>query len=179
MFDGKTANGLVRHGKNYDILSVIDATKASQDSGLVLDGVLNGIPLVAGLAGALAREVDPPSFFIVGVAPTSGLLSPSACPRLEFDLAKVEANAGTLVDRCAKRGISVTGITKVLRGLPALASTLTLAGVAALGDSRIDNLERIGEARRREGTEDNAETVLVRSPMSCRRWSGPRSAWGI
>ena len=75
--DGKTANGLVRHSEKYEILSVIDATKAGRDSGLVLDGVPNGIPLVAGLADALAREQDPPSHFIVGVAPTSGLLSPT------------------------------------------------------------------------------------------------------
>ena len=35
--DGKTANGLVRHSEKYKILSVIDSTKAGQDSGSVLD----------------------------------------------------------------------------------------------------------------------------------------------
>ena len=89
----------------------------------------------------------------------------SSCPRLEFDLAKVETNARILVERCADRGLSVTGVTKVLRGLPALASTFTRAGVVAVGDSRVDNLERIEDARSRAGSERRPETVLIRSPM--------------
>lgn len=76
--DGKTANGLVRHSERYEIVSVIDSTKVGRDAGEVLDGIPNGIMCVgdlddalgaAGVAGA-ALEL-----FIVGVAPTSGLLS--------------------------------------------------------------------------------------------------------
>ena len=73
--DGKTANGLVRQSERYSIGSVIDSTKAGRDSGAVLDGVANGIPVVADLAAAL--RLGRPDCFIVGVAPTSGLLSPS------------------------------------------------------------------------------------------------------
>ncbi|HEY1737491.1 MAG TPA: DUF1611 domain-containing protein, partial [Acidimicrobiia bacterium] len=73
--DGKTANGLVRQSERYAIASVIDSTKAGRDSGEVLDGVANGIPVVADLAAAL--RVGRPECFVVGVAPTSGLLSPS------------------------------------------------------------------------------------------------------
>ena len=72
--DGKTANGLVRQSERYEITSVIDSTKAGRDAGEVLDGVRNGIPIVADLAAALA--LDAPTCFVVGVAPTSGLLSP-------------------------------------------------------------------------------------------------------
>src|SRR6478735_6206838 len=71
--DGKTANGLVRQSEQYAITSVIDSTKAGRDAGEVLDGVPNGIPIVADLAAAQAKH---PACFIVGVAPTSGLLSP-------------------------------------------------------------------------------------------------------
>jgi uncharacterized NAD-dependent epimerase/dehydratase family protein len=54
---------------------VIDSTKAGCDAGEVLDGVRNGIPIVADLAAAL--QVEHPECFVVGVAPTSGLLSPT------------------------------------------------------------------------------------------------------
>jgi uncharacterized NAD-dependent epimerase/dehydratase family protein len=72
--DGKTANGLVRRSDRYEITSVIDSTKAGRDAGAVLDGVANGIPVVADLDAALRG--DRPECFVLGVAPTSGLLSP-------------------------------------------------------------------------------------------------------
>jgi len=72
--DGKTANGLVRQSERYEITSVIDSTKAGADAGEVLDGVRKGIPIVADLATAV--QAAHPECFIVGVAPTSGLLSP-------------------------------------------------------------------------------------------------------
>ena len=43
--DGKTANGLVRHSERYEILSVIDSDKAGLDTGMVLDGKPNAIPV--------------------------------------------------------------------------------------------------------------------------------------
>ena len=52
--DGKTANGLVRHSEKYEILSVIDSTKAGLDAGAYLDDVPNGIPICADLADAIA-----------------------------------------------------------------------------------------------------------------------------
>ena len=48
--DGKTANGLVRHSEKYQILSVIDSTKAGLDAGEVLGDAPNGIPICADLA---------------------------------------------------------------------------------------------------------------------------------
>ena len=38
--DGKTANGLVRHSEKYEILSVIDSSRAGADTGLFRDGKL-------------------------------------------------------------------------------------------------------------------------------------------
>jgi uncharacterized NAD-dependent epimerase/dehydratase family protein len=75
--DGKTANGLVRHSEKYEILSVIDSTKSGLDSGDVLDGTANGIPLCRNLAGAIALAGTVPDFFIFGMAPSSGMLSPA------------------------------------------------------------------------------------------------------
>lgn len=73
--DGKTANGLVRHSEKYEILSVIDSTQAGADAGMFLDGAPNGIPVLAGLAEAVAHAGRVPDYLICGVAPASGLLS--------------------------------------------------------------------------------------------------------
>lgn len=73
--DGKTANGLVRHSEKYKILAVIDSEKAGLDSGEVLDGKPNAIPIVRDLASAMASVGSIPDYFIFGMAPASGLLS--------------------------------------------------------------------------------------------------------
>ncbi len=82
-----------------------------------------------------------------------------SAPRLEIDLGKLHDNARTLVERLAARGIRVTGITKATLGSPAIARALLSAGVVALGDSRIENIETL----RRAGVP--GPMVLVRSPM--------------
>jgi uncharacterized NAD-dependent epimerase/dehydratase family protein len=73
--DGKTANGLVRHSEKYKILSVIDSEKCGLDSGMVLDGKINHIPVCRDLADALAQADTLPDCFIFGMAPASGMLS--------------------------------------------------------------------------------------------------------
>lgn len=80
-------------------------------------------------------------------------------PRLEVDLTKVEANAGSLVQRLASRGIRVTGVTKAALGTPEVAAAFELAGVASLGDSRVQNLVRL----RLGGS--TLPMMLIRSPM--------------
>lgn len=82
-----------------------------------------------------------------------------SAPRLEIDLDKIEHNAGTLVDRLALRGISVTGITKSILGSPDIVAALQRAGVTRLGDSRIDNIEHMHHAH------IDASMSLIRSPM--------------
>jgi len=73
--DGKTANGLVRYSEKYKILSVIDSEKAGLDSGTVLDGEPNAIPINRDLADALRQVEQIPDYFIFGMAPLSGMLS--------------------------------------------------------------------------------------------------------
>ncbi|MFU8832765.1 MAG: alanine/ornithine racemase family PLP-dependent enzyme [Wenzhouxiangella sp.] len=80
-------------------------------------------------------------------------------PRLDVDLGKIENNARTLIGRLAKRGISVTAVTKAALGSAAIGQALLRAGVSALGDSRIENIE----AMRRE--QIAAPMTLIRSPM--------------
>ena len=69
---GKTANGLVRRSRKYEIVGVIDRTKAGRDAGEVLDGVANGIPLVATLREGVERLR--PGALIIGVATFGGYI---------------------------------------------------------------------------------------------------------
>jgi len=80
-------------------------------------------------------------------------------PRLEIRLDRIAHNARTLVERLGARGIAVTGVTKATLGSSDVAAVLLDAGVVALGDSRIENLE----ALRRAGI--TAPLTLIRSPM--------------
>jgi uncharacterized NAD-dependent epimerase/dehydratase family protein len=75
--DGKTANGLVRHSEKYEILSVIDSKLAGLDAGDVLDGVSKDIPICASLDDAIGLAGRVPDYFIFGMAPSSGMLSPA------------------------------------------------------------------------------------------------------
>lgn len=80
-------------------------------------------------------------------------------PRLEIDLTKIQNNARTLVKRLAIHGISITGITKAILGSPKVANALLEAGINTLGDSRIENIEKM----RKAGI--TAPITLIRSPM--------------
>lgn len=82
-----------------------------------------------------------------------------SAPRIEVDLDKIEANAGSLVDRLGRRGIRVVAVTKALLGAPELGAALERGGVSGLGDSRVQNLARL-----RAGGSVLPRT-LIRSPM--------------
>ena len=72
--DGKTANGLIRSSRNYKIVGVIDSTKAGKDTGEVLEGVKNGIPLYSSMENALENLNEVPDQFIYGIAPSEAFL---------------------------------------------------------------------------------------------------------
>lgn len=78
--------------------------------------------------------------------------------RVEIDLDKVAHNARELVQQSARLNVSITAVTKVMLGSPELARTLCDAGVSALGDSRIENIERMRDAGIAE------PMLLIRSP---------------
>ncbi len=67
---GKIANGLIRHSERYEIISVIDDERAGEDSGKVLNGEPNGIPIFRDLGTALAQAGRRPACLIFGTAPT-------------------------------------------------------------------------------------------------------------
>ncbi|PJJ63747.1 DUF1611 domain-containing protein [Compostimonas suwonensis] len=113
--DGKTANGLVRHSEKYEILSVIDSLRAGADAGAFLDGTPNGIPVVAGLAEAVADAGRVPDYLICGVAPADGLLS--------------SAQRVVLLDGIARGMHIINGLHEFLNDDVEFAAASLLAGV--------------------------------------------------
>src|SRR5438132_12279749 len=69
---GRPGNRLGRYSKRYEIVGVIDHTKAGRDAGEVLDGTPNGIPIVANVDEAI-RTLKPETL-IVGVATFGGYI---------------------------------------------------------------------------------------------------------
>lgn len=80
-------------------------------------------------------------------------------PRIEVDLSKIRQNARYLVSRLSALGISVLGVTKGVCGHPGIARAMLDGGVAALGDARVSNVEKMRAAG------ITAPIVLIRTPM--------------
>src|SRR5262245_21051409 len=77
---GKTAHGLVRRTRRYEVLSVIDRSCAGEDAGQILDGIAKGIPIHPDLPSALAdanRSNTCATHFVVGLATDGGRLDAS------------------------------------------------------------------------------------------------------
>ena len=80
-------------------------------------------------------------------------------PRLEIDLGKIQHNTHTLVARLARRGISVTAVTKATLGSHEISRAMMRGGATGLGDSRIENIEAIRHS------DVSARLSLIRAPM--------------
>jgi uncharacterized NAD-dependent epimerase/dehydratase family protein len=79
--NGKTAHGLARFTKRYNVLSVVDSRYAGMDAASVLAGRARRIPILSSIDEAvdLSRETGAPaSHLVVGLAPDGGRLSRSA-----------------------------------------------------------------------------------------------------
>ena len=72
--DGKVANGLARHSKKYEVLGVIDSTKAGLDAGEYLDDIKNGIPVFSTTENAIEKLGFVPEYFIYGIAAQAAYL---------------------------------------------------------------------------------------------------------
>jgi ornithine racemase len=82
-----------------------------------------------------------------------------SAPRLELRLDRLAHNATTLVALLGDRGVGVTAVTKAVLGSPEAAWVLLAAGATGLGESRIENVERLRAAG------ITAPITLLRSPM--------------
>jgi uncharacterized NAD-dependent epimerase/dehydratase family protein len=70
--DGKTAHGLVRYSRRFDVRAVVDSTVSEGDAGVLLDGVRRDIPLFNNLNEAVTATR--PEVFVVGAVSDSGTL---------------------------------------------------------------------------------------------------------
>ena len=123
--NGKTAHGLVRFTKRYRVLGVVDSRHAGRDAGQVLDGVPKGIPVFEDVEEAVraARQQQMPAvYFVVGIAPDGGRLSPAAREdvkraiglglNVDSGLHDFLTEDGEMVDLASRRGVSIRDVRK-------------------------------------------------------------------
>lgn len=67
-------------------------------------------------------------------------------PYVTIDLDKIEHNARTIVSLCQDHGIAVVGVTKCTSGHPEIAKAMRRGGVAAIGESQLENIRRLKSA---------------------------------
>lgn len=82
--DGKTAHGLVRYSRKYEITCVVDTTLAEGDAGQKLDGIKRNIPLYNDLNRALKKTQS--DTFIVGAVSEGGILPKGYDKAVEYAL---------------------------------------------------------------------------------------------
>lgn len=80
-------------------------------------------------------------------------------PRFEINLANLQHNAATIVDKCSRHGIQVAGVIKGCTGLPEAAKAIDRGGVAMIASSRLEQIEDAINA----GSEK--PILLIRTPM--------------
>ncbi len=78
-------------------------------------------------------------------------------PSLTVNLPHLRTNVRVVRGLCESRGIQITSVTKVFEGDPRIARVLVEEGMTRLGDSRVDNLERMKDIA--------VEKWLIRPPM--------------
>lgn len=66
----------MRYSERYEIVGVIDSTKAGKDTGEYLDGTKNNIPIFKDIDEASIRLGTVPDYFIYGIAPLTPFLNP-------------------------------------------------------------------------------------------------------
>jgi uncharacterized NAD-dependent epimerase/dehydratase family protein len=70
----KTAHGLVRGSRRFEVVGVVDPSCAGADAGELLDGRRRSIPISASLREAVDRAATPPRACVIGVATEGGVL---------------------------------------------------------------------------------------------------------
>ena len=84
----KTAHGLIRESKRFDIVAVIDHEAANRDAGEVLDGRHRNIPILSSMARLIEVKGEKPEYAIIGMATKGGVLPGSLYPVIEEILAQ-------------------------------------------------------------------------------------------
>ncbi len=85
--------------------------------------------------------------------------------RLRIDLEKIVFNTSKTMALGRACGFEIMGVTKGVAGLPEVVKAMVAGGVKALGDSRLENIERFRKAGINTGREGLAAEQL---PAACR-----------
>jgi predicted amino acid racemase len=93
-------------------------------------------------------------------SPRDNFISLMNYPCLKIYPDKIYHNSRIVKSRCTEIGISVVGVTKCMLGDTRIADVMKSSGINILGDSRLENLERL---RNFYGKEQ--ELMMLRSPM--------------
>lgn len=67
-------------------------------------------------------------------------------PYVMIDLDKIEHNARAIVELCRVHSLAVVGVTKCVCGHPEIAQAMRRGGVAAIGESQLENIHRLKSA---------------------------------
>ncbi|MDO9537851.1 MAG: DUF1611 domain-containing protein [Thermoplasmata archaeon] len=76
--NGKTAHGLIRRTRRYDVVALVDSRHAGMDAGMVLDGKKYNIPTYASLDeayNACQKAGKSIKYFVNGITPDGGKVS--------------------------------------------------------------------------------------------------------
>ncbi|MGB5035229.1 MAG: DUF1611 domain-containing protein [Blastocatellia bacterium] len=74
--EGKTANGLVRFGRRYEILGVIDSEHSGRLAGDIISGVAKAIPVFSSLHQGIEALRRRPDYLVIGFNPPDGRMPP-------------------------------------------------------------------------------------------------------
>ena len=72
--DASLINSLIKYSQNFDLIGVIDSSKSGQDTGQILEGKANGIPIFENIEKAIKKLTTKPECFIYGFPMTQNTL---------------------------------------------------------------------------------------------------------
>ncbi len=123
--NGKTAHGLVRFTRRYQVVAVIDSTLAGRDAPEFLDGRPRDIPIVANLDAGIAHAQKvgkPATHLVIGLAPDGGRLPPAgrdvvgaalrAGLNVDSGLHDFLGDDAELTDLAAAKGVTIRDVRK-------------------------------------------------------------------
>lgn len=142
--EGKTANGLVRFGRRYEILGVVDSTHAGHDASEILHDVTRRIPIFSSLHQAVEGLGHRPEFLVIALNPENGRLPPQ--------YRKVIRDA-------IRMGISVDSALQ-----PYLSDDAEFPGLAMQSSARLRSVgypKSLSQLRRYTGEIESIEAAIV------------------
>jgi uncharacterized NAD-dependent epimerase/dehydratase family protein len=121
--DGKTAHGLVRYSKKFNIVCVVDSTLPVGDAAEFLDGTKKGIPLLNSLDDAFTSMH--PDTFIIGAVSEGGVLPEGYDKVVDWALSKgLDVVSGLhqflsddprFIKRAKEHQCTITDVRKIFR----------------------------------------------------------------